>query len=79
MEANTHTDFKIQDDEGCRSKQLLNDSLRIYEEILASIPPQYTNMQARIENRIRMLKQKITDHKNRKPDGDSDDEIDSII
>jgi tetratricopeptide (TPR) repeat protein len=79
MEVQTHIDLKINEAEACRSMQLLNDSLRIYEEVLADVPSQETAVHAKIENRIRLLRQEITDIENRGPDGDIDGEIDSII
>jgi type II secretory ATPase GspE/PulE/Tfp pilus assembly ATPase PilB-like protein len=59
--------------------QLLNDSLRIYEEVLANVPPQETAVHAKVENRIRLLKQEISDNENRQPEGDFGGEIDTII
>ena len=79
MQTHIDIDSKIIEAEACRSMQLLNDSLRIYEGVLADVPPQETAMHAKIENRIRLLKQEITDNENRRPDDDIDGEIDTII
>jgi len=79
MQTQIDIDPRIIEAETCRSMQLLNDSLRIYEAVLTDVPLQETSMHAKIENRIRLLKQEITDHENRRPDGDFDGEIDTII
>jgi type II secretory ATPase GspE/PulE/Tfp pilus assembly ATPase PilB-like protein len=79
METSLNIESKLNEAEACRSMQLLNDSLRIYEEVLADVPPQETAVHAKIENRIQLLRQEITDIENRGPDGDIDGEIDTII
>ncbi len=79
MQTGLSIEAKLNEAEACRSMQLLNDSLRIYEEVLVGLPPQDTAMHAKLENRIRLLKQEISDFEGRKPDDVPDDEIDSII
>jgi type II secretory ATPase GspE/PulE/Tfp pilus assembly ATPase PilB-like protein/tetratricopeptide (TPR) repeat protein len=79
MQTQIDIDSKITEAEACRSMQLLNDSLRIYEEVLGRLEPQDMTMHARVENRIRLLKQEISDLEGRKPGDMPADEIDSII
>ena len=79
METYTDIEARLNEADACRSMQLLQDSLHIYEGVLATLPPHYTDMQARIENRIRLLKQEISDSENQTPDAGIDGEIESII
>jgi type II secretory ATPase GspE/PulE/Tfp pilus assembly ATPase PilB-like protein len=59
--------------------ELFSDSLRIYEEILADVPQQDRDMQAKIEKRLRLLRQEIADQENRRPEEDPGDELDGIL
>jgi tetratricopeptide (TPR) repeat protein len=79
MLAKPNIESKMNEAEVCRSMHLLNDSLRIYEEVLADVPPVEAALHARVQNRIRLVKQEISDFEGRKPDDVTDDEIDSII
>jgi type II secretory ATPase GspE/PulE/Tfp pilus assembly ATPase PilB-like protein len=79
MQTGLSIEAKMNEAEACRSMQLLNDSLHIYEDILAILPPQHTIMLSKVENRIRLLKQEIFDLESRKHDDLPEEEIDSII
>jgi type II secretory ATPase GspE/PulE/Tfp pilus assembly ATPase PilB-like protein len=79
MGASFNIEARLYEAETCRSMQLLNDSLRIYEGVMADLPPEDTDTHARVQNRIRLLKQEISDHENRRSDEDIDGEIDTII
>jgi type II secretory ATPase GspE/PulE/Tfp pilus assembly ATPase PilB-like protein len=79
MQTQIDINSKITEAETCRSMQLLNDSLRIYEEVLADLPRQDTDMHAKIQNRIQLLKQEITGNETRLFDDEIDSEIDTII
>jgi type II secretory ATPase GspE/PulE/Tfp pilus assembly ATPase PilB-like protein len=79
MQTNLNIESRINEAEACRSMRLLDDSLQIYEKILASVSPHDAATHARVENRIRLLKQEISDFEGQKPREVPDDEIDSII
>ena len=79
MQTNLNIESKINEAEACRTMQLLNDSLQIYEEVLAAVSSQDTSMHAMVENRIRLLRQEISDSEGQKPGEVPDDQIDSII
>ena len=79
MQTNMNIESKINEAEACRTMQLLNDSLQIYEEVLAAVSSQDTSMHAMVENRIRLLRQEISDSEGQKPGEVPDDQIDSII
>ena len=55
--------------------KLFSDTLRLYEDILAVIPRQDTDMHAKVQNRIRLLKQAISDYENHKVDDGSEDGV----
>ena len=79
METSLNIESRLNEAEVCRSMHLLNDSLRIYEEVLADVPPVEAALHARVQNHIRLVKQEISDFEGRKTDDVTDDEIDSII
>jgi type II secretory ATPase GspE/PulE/Tfp pilus assembly ATPase PilB-like protein/guanylate kinase len=79
MRTSLNIESRLNEAEVCRSMHLLNDSLRIYEEVLADVPPVEATLHARVQNRIRLVKQEISDFEGRKPEDVTDDEIDSII
>ena len=79
MDANLDIESKMNEAEVWRSMQLLDDSLRIYEEVLGGLEPHDTTTHAEVENRIRLLKQEISDLEGPKPGDLPHDEIDSII
>ena len=64
MRSSLDVNSKINEAETCRSMKLFTDSLRIYEGILAAVPIQDIDMHAKVQNRIRLLKQEISDYKN---------------
>ena len=63
MRTDLDINFRVNEAETCRSMKLFRDSLRIYVGILAAVPIQDTDMKAKIQNRIRLLKQEISDYK----------------
>ena len=79
MQTGLNIEAKMNEAEACRSMRLLDDSLRIYEEVLAGLPPQDTVTHTTVESRIRLIKQEISDFEGRNPGDVTDDEIDSII
>ena len=56
---NTEIESKMNEAEVCRSMGLFADSLKIYENILGNVSPEDSQIQDKIQKRIRLLKHEI--------------------
>ena len=65
MQVNPTIESKMNEAEAYRSMKLFSDSLQIYEGILTTVPQQDTDTHAKVQNRIRLIKQEIYDYENR--------------
>jgi len=63
----TDIESRINEAEVCRSMGLYNDSLDIYESIQSIAGPEDTQIQAKIEKQISLLKNEIADQKEAQP------------